>query len=157
MKISILFVLLLFFFSNCLTPLEQRKFKWQIHSFNDPRELGQILKKGSTLLKIDLYFATHSGCFTKDPRANTNPKGCFLLVHDRPQKNYFYDSIYDYFDELEKYKKYFQSTKVKINLALCFKNTPCDICLWDFYHWKDLVDELYSYIDDFITKNNRQR
>ena len=153
-KISILFVLLLFFFSNCLTPLEQRKFKWQIHSFNDPRELGQILKKGSTLLKIDLYFATHSGCFTKDPRANTNPKGCFLLVHDRPQKNYFYDSIYDYFDELEKYKKYFQSTKVKINLALCFKNTPCDICLWDFYHWKDLVDELYSYIDDFITKNN---
>ena len=57
-------------------------------------------------------------------------------------------------DELIKYKQLFQSNDVSYNLALCFKNTPCDICYWDYYHWIDLVDDLYAYLDRVITENN---
>ena len=151
---SFIISLLLFSSSLSFTPISERKFKWQVHSFNDPREIKQILKKGTNLIKIDLYFATQPDCFTQDQRAYSDPRGCFLLVHDKPQKTFVYDTIYTYMDELIKYKQLFQSNDVSYNLALCFKNTPCDICYWDYYHWIDLVDDLYAYLDRVITENN---
>ena len=38
------------------TSLNLRKYKWQVHSFNDIRELNQIIRKGTKYYKIDLYY-----------------------------------------------------------------------------------------------------
>ena len=48
---SFIISLLLFSSSLSFTPISERKFKWQVHSFNDPREIKQILKKELILSK----------------------------------------------------------------------------------------------------------
>ena len=134
------------------TPISKRKFIWQIHSFNDRRELTQILRKGSTLLKIDLFYSPQNKCYTNDPRVYTDPRGCFLITHDKPVQTVRYDSIYDYFDEIVLHKTLFSNPNLHFDLALCFKNTPRRICEDKTQQFISLVDDIYIMSEALINK-----
>ena len=67
-----------------ITPIDKKKFLWQVHSYNDINEIGQELRKGTKYFKIDLYFVIQNNCFTYDKRASEESRGCFLLSHDQP-------------------------------------------------------------------------
>lgn len=155
---TILFTVFLYFLVNIVSqpvmPYE-RIFQWQVHSFNDKRELTQLLKKGTTLFKIDLYYQQHSKCYTKDSRSTKDKRGCFILTHDKPQSQVSYDSIYDYLDEIIKHKAYFINNSYTISIALCFKNTP-NICNGWNNNWLALVDDLYKLMEKIIKENNLQ-
>ena len=71
------FIILLKLFQTKIIPINDRKYKWQIHSFNDPREIKQLLRKGSTLFKIDLYYVPQGLCNTNDLRCTQELRGCF--------------------------------------------------------------------------------
>ena len=83
----ILFFIILKLIHTQITPINDRKYKWQIHSFNDPREIKQLVRKGSTLFKIDLYYVPQGLCNTNDNRCTHDLRGCFLLTHDKPLNN----------------------------------------------------------------------
>ena len=134
------------------TPISKRKFQWQIHSFNDRRELTQVLRKGSTLIKIDLYYNPQNQCYTNDPRAYTDPRGCFLITHDEPTPTVRYDSIYDYFDEIVLHKSHFSNPNLHFDLALCFKHHPPGICEDETEQFLSLVDDIYDVSETIIHK-----
>ena len=56
--------------------------------------------------------------------------------------------------EILQNEKYFKNRKIKFNIALCFKNTPNDICTEDKNEWVNLVNDLYNYIMTTIKENN---
>ena len=135
-------------------PITERKYKWQVHSFNDIREINQIARKGTIYYKIDLYYVLQKNCYTKDKRCTSDKRGCFLLTHDTPIQGKIYYNIYDYMKEILQNEKYFKNRKIKFNIALCFKNTPNDICTEDKNEWVNLVNDLYNYIMTTIKENN---
>ena len=149
------YLLLIHVFKNIfsITPISEKKFLWQLHSYNDINELGQELRKGSTYFKIDLYFVLQHNCFTYDKRASQDSRGCFLLTHDSPIKGKYYYTVFEYFDRILYYIKNYQVNETKY-IALCFKNTPNLICIYDYYDWIGLTTYYYNYIQNIISTNN---
>ena len=133
-----------------ITPLNERKYKWQIHSYNDPREIKQLSRKGSTLYKIDLYYVRQSKCYTDDLNLRQDLRGCFLLTHDKPIEDINYPNIYKYINSIIDNQRYFKNRGIKFNLDLCFKNTPSNICEYNEHEWISLVDDIYKYINEMI-------
>ncbi len=83
-------------------PITKRKYQWQVHSFNDIREINQIARKGTIYYKIDLYYVVQKNCYTKDKRCTSDKRGCFLLTHDPPIEGKLYYNKYDYMNEILK-------------------------------------------------------
>ena len=143
---------------NCLslelpTSLNLRKYKWQVHSFNDIRELNQIIRKGTKYYKIDLYYVPQENCYTKEKKAYLDKRGCFLLTHDQPIQINNYFTIFDYMNEIINNEKYIKKHNITFSLFLCFKNTPNDICEEDKNNWISLVNDLYIYLTNTIKEN----
>lgn len=65
---------------------------YQLHSYDDLRELPVILLKGLTSWKIDPQYAPASFCASQ-PRANhSDARGCFMLNHDLiTTSNWYFD------------------------------------------------------------------
>ena len=146
----ILFFIILKLIHTQITPINDRKYKWQIHSFNDPREIKQLVRKGSSLFKIDLYYVPQGLCNTNDNRCTHDLRGCFLLTHDKPLNNMKYPNIFTYIDSIIHNQRFFKRRGIKFNLALCFKNTPNDVCNGKMHEWISLIDDLYIYLKEII-------
>ena len=142
----------IFYFIYSITPYNKRKFIWQLHSYNDINEIGQELRKGAIHFKIDLFYVPKEECLVHDKRANKDPRGCFLLTHDYPVYGKYYYTMFQYFDRILYYYKNYQEKETKY-IALCFKNTPYDICDDDYYNWVSLTTDYYNYLENIIIEN----
>ena len=116
---------------------------YQIHSYNDLKELPQVLLKGARRFKFDPHYVSFSSqC--------GDQKSCFLLNHDKPTTEL---SQYNTSTELLNYLKsnefHLLTQGERVTIALCFKSAP-DLCqnTTEFQNWLKLVDEFYFHAQD---------
>jgi len=111
---------------------------YQIHSYNDLKELPQVLVKGARRFKFDPHYVKNSsGC--------GEHKSCLLLNHDNPTTDV---ATYNTSTELLNYLKSTEFTTItdgeRVTVALCFKAAPtkCQKTA-AFEDWLALVDDFY--------------
>jgi hypothetical protein len=111
------------------------------------RQWNQILKKGGSWIKVDLFF-TQQNCSLWTRKESKN---CFILNHDPPTlTNLHYntsDHLLSYLENVNHQNSIF--------IALCFKidyHFICDETDERFVVWRSLIDEFFEKANQIISK-----
>lgn len=144
MNFLLLFTFFVFFLvsaaSNSLLQMGET-IGYQIHSYDDINEWPAAFAKGAAHLKIDPQYRTKSFCHNQTHDIAHDPRGCFVLNHDRAGGRTDYNTADDVVAFLnDTANAPLLSSAVQVQFALCFKYEE-STALCDNDDWLGLADD----------------